>query len=388
MSLTAWGLVLYLVPVALIGVSYVAYPVLVALFARRRSAFATTDPETWPAVTVVVPVYNEAKAIGATLDQLLAADYPTDKRDVLVISDASTDGTDEVVRRYADRGVRLERLPQRRGKTAAENEAGRHLRGAIAVSLDATIRIPPGALKALVRAFQDPTVGVASGRDVSVGDEAREHNRDESTYVGYEMWVRRLETRAGSIVGASGCFYGIRRDLFDDIFPEALSRDFASPLIARELGFRAVSVDDAVCFVPRTRSLRAEFRRKVRTMTRGLQTLWYKRHLLNPLRFGRFAWFLVGHKLTRWLVFLTLPLAGVGLVLMAIGSTAGRVALAVHALALALGAVGLSWPDGRRVPRLLAILGFAVGSVVAGVVAWARAFAGDLNPLWEPTRRP
>jgi cellulose synthase/poly-beta-1,6-N-acetylglucosamine synthase-like glycosyltransferase len=386
-SLTAVGILLYGIPFALMVVGYVLYPALVALSGRRRWQPPSTDPESWPAITIVVPAFNEEQAIAATLENLLAADYPPDRRSILVVSDASTDGTDRLVGRFGERGVRLVRLPRRSGKTAAENVAGRHLRGSVVVNVDATIRLPADGLKALVRVFQDPTVGVASGRDVSTGDLRLEHNRDESTYVSYEMWVRRLETRAGSIVGASGCFYAIRRSLFDDIFPEALSRDFASPLIARELGFRSVSVHDAICFVPRTKSLRAEYRRKVRTMTRGLETLWFKRALLNPLRYGRFAWFLLGHKAVRWMVFLTLPLSAIGLVLMALGSTPGRVLLLGHLAAVALGALGYFWPAGRRLPRVLAVAGFVVSSHVAGFVAWLRALRRELDPVWEPTRR-
>lgn len=386
MSLTAWGAALFLLPLALLVVAYLGYPLLLMAM-RRPSPFPARDPSPWPEITISIPVYNEAGAIAATLDNLLAADYPPERRRILVVSDASSDATDPIVASYADRGVQLVRLPGRSGKTAAENQAGAHLWGSIVVNVDATIRIPPGALKALVRAFEDSTVGVASGRDVSVGDESAEHNRDESTYVGYEMWVRRLETECGSIVGASGCFYAIRRSLFDAIFPEALSRDFASPLIARENGFRSVSVDAAVCYVPRTRSLRAEYRRKVRTMTRGLETLWFKRALMNPFRYGRFAVFLVFHKLVRWAVFLALPLSMIGLVLLAAAGPLGRGLLALVLVGIGVGTVGYYWP-GPRPPRLFAIAGFALSAHVAGAVAWYRALAGELNPVWEPTRRP
>jgi cellulose synthase/poly-beta-1,6-N-acetylglucosamine synthase-like glycosyltransferase len=388
MSLIDLGWVLFLLPPAMVGLAYVGYPLLLMVLPRSRQQVPRTDPAEWPELTVSVPVYNEAGAIAGTLDNLLATDYPADRRHILVVSDASTDGTDEIVAGYRDRGVQLVRLPQRSGKTAAENEAGRHLSGQIVVNIDATIRIPASALKNLVRAFQDPTVGVASGRDISIGDEAREQNRHESTYVGYEMWVRRLETERGSIVGASGCFYAIRRSLFDAIFPEALSRDFASPLIARERGFRSVSIDTAVCFVPRTRSLRAEYRRKVRTMTRGLETLWFKRALLNPSRYGRFAFFLASHKLARWIIFLTLPLSAVGGLALVGSSTAGSVAAGLVALGIALGAAAYGWPEGRRMPRAVAIAGFAASSSIAGAVAWYQALRGELNPVWEPTRRP
>ncbi len=375
-------------PVAFFGYAYVGYPLAMRLLAPGSRAGTRSDPDEWPTISITVPAYNEEGSIRATLERLLALDYPADRRQILVISDASTDRTDEIVREFAPRGVELLRLPTRRGKTAAENAAGAAVTGEIVVNTDATITIPRDALKALIRAFQDPTVGVASGRDVSVGDTTREATGGESGYVGYEMWVRSLETRLGSIVGASGCFYGIRRRIYDSRFPEALSRDFASALMARENGLRAVSVEDAVCLVPRTASLQAEFRRKIRTMARGLQTLWFKRHLMNPLREGRFAIMLISHKLVRWLVYLAAPGALVGLAMLATVSRIGLVLLALALLGAALGAVALRWPAEQKLPRLLALPGFAMAAVLAGVLAWAKVLRREQSPVWEPTRRP
>ncbi len=383
------GIVLVLLPPIILGLAYFGYPaVLMVVRKFRKTPSAPASSDEWPVVTIVVPVYNEAGVIASTLDRILATDYPADRRHVLVISDASSDGTDAIVERYADRGVQLVRLARRSGKTAAENEAGRHLVGEIVVNMDATVVVPPGALRHLVAAFRDPSVGVASGRDVSVGDRDQERNQGESGYVGYEMWVRRLETDCGTIVGASGCFFAIRRVLFDSIFPEALSRDFASPLIAREGGYRSVSVEDAVCYVARTRSLHAEYRRKVRTMTRGLETLWYKKRLLDPFRYGRFAFFLFAHKLLRWLVFPALVLAVVGVGILTVSTSWGWVLAALGVLGLVAGAVGYYWPSGSTAPKLLTTAAFAVSSQVAGIKAWVGALRGELNPVWEPTRRP
>jgi cellulose synthase/poly-beta-1,6-N-acetylglucosamine synthase-like glycosyltransferase len=387
--MTLLGLSLIAIPGLLIGYAYFGYPLLLRLVGRSRPPAPPLDPDwPWPMITISLPAYNEEATIGRTIESLVALDYPADRKQILVISDASTDGTDRVVAGFASRGVELHRMPSRIGKTGAENASARLCRGEIVVNTDATIRIAPDALKPLIRVFQDPTIGVASGRDVSVGDLSREGNQGESGYVGYEMKVRALETRVGSIVGASGCYYAIRRRLVQDAFPEALSRDFASALLAREAGLRAVSVDDAACFVPRTRSLKAEYRRKVRTMARGLETLWYKRQLMNPAKYGPFSWMLVSHKLIRWLAILTLPLGAIGLVLLAASLGYALLAIALLAVGLGLAAGAFLWPDSRRLPFLLAVPGFAVGSVVAGLVAWSKALRGEKNPIWEPTRRP
>jgi cellulose synthase/poly-beta-1,6-N-acetylglucosamine synthase-like glycosyltransferase len=383
------SLILIGIPTALFLYAYLLYPAALKLIAAfKPSPGRFGDPVEWPTISISVPAYNEERSIRETLESILRIDYPADRRQILVISDASTDGTDAIVREFSDRGVELLRLPARAGKTAAENAAVEHWRGEIVVNTDATIRIPPTSLKPLIRAFQDPTVGVASGRDISVGRAEAEANQGESGYVNYEMRLRSLETRVGSIVGASGCFYAIRRHLVNALFPEALSRDFAAPLLARERGFRTVSVDDAVCLVPRTSSLQGEFRRKIRTMARGLETLWYKRRLLNPFRHGAFAWMLISHKLCRWLVHLALPLALAGLVLLAPTHDAARAALLLAGVVLAAGILALRWPATRRTPALLSLAGFFVAVNVAALVAWGKALRGERNPVWEPTRRP
>ncbi|HSH46171.1 MAG TPA: glycosyltransferase [Longimicrobiales bacterium] len=371
---------------ALVLYTYLVYPLLVRALSRR-SRGAVGDPEQWPSISITVPVYNEARQIRETIESLLRIDYPADRRQILFVSDASSDDTDDIIREYADRGVELLRMPQRGGKTAGENAARTHMTGEIVVNTDASIRIHPAAVKALVRQFADPTVGVATGRDVSTGREAGDGNVGESGYVGYEMWVRDLETAAGGIVGASGSLYAIRRDLHQHVLPEGLSRDFASALVARERGFRAVSVPEATCIVPRTHSLRKEYRRKVRTMIRGIQTLYFKRHLLSPARHGRFAWMLFSHKVCRWAVPWALAWGGVGVAILSAELAPARLVLAAGLLVSLVGAFGWLWPDGRPMPRILAVPAFALGANLAAIVAVVRSLRGELNPIWEPTRR-
>jgi cellulose synthase/poly-beta-1,6-N-acetylglucosamine synthase-like glycosyltransferase len=392
-ELTAWGLI-FLSP-GLFAYAYVGYPLLLRIATRNRpnalsrTALSQDNEDLWPTVSISLPAFNEESRLSDTLESLLALDYPADRIEIVVISDASTDRTDEIAESYADHGIRLMRLPERGGKVAAENFGANELGGEIVVNTDATIRIPPDSLKPLIRVFQDTSIGVASGRDISVAAVRDESNQAESGYVGYEMGVRDLETRAGGIVGASGCFYAIRRELHTPPFPPHLSRDFASCLTAQEHGFRSVSVNDAVCYVPRTASLGSEYRRKVRTMARGLATLNYKRHLLNPLRHGAFAWKLFSHKLARWLVPLASPLAFVGLAMLAVdpGGAGARIALATGIVAVAAGWGAMRWAVSGRAPGPIASLGYVFSANLAGLAAWGSFLRGTRSAVWEPTRR-
>ena len=375
---TSLGLCLY---------AYVGYPAILKMLTLSRRFTPATRPRAWPLVSITIPVHNEAAVIADTLEQILALDYPTERRQILVVSDASTDGTDEIVARLAPRGIELVRLPQRRGKTAAENATRSLLTGDIIVNTDASVRIDVRALKHLVAAFDDPSVGVASARDVSVSNIDDCSNPGEQTYVGYEMWVRDLETSLSGIVGASGCLYAIRRDLQMQSMPEGLSRDFGAALVAREHGYRAVSVPRAICYVPRSSSLRREYRRKVRTMARGLRTLWYKRTLLNPRRHRLFAWMLWSHKLCRWLV-PWMALSGAGaLAWLAPAHWWADATLALGGAAGLVSAIGWVWPEGRPLPPLIALPAYAVSGNIAALHAWIRALGGQGTALWEPTRR-
>jgi len=368
--------------------TYVAYPLLLSLLSRvRRPLPSPVAQGSWPMISITIPVHNEAAVIAGTLERILDLGYPAERRQILVVSDASTDGTDEIVDGFASRGVELLRLPERRGKTGAENAARARLSGQIIVNTDASVRIDRDAVQHLIAAFADPAVGLASGRDINVAHATEPVTSGEAAYTGYEMWVRGLETTVDGIVGASGCLYAIRAVLHRQSLPDHLSRDFAAALLTRENGYRAVSVRDAVCYVPVSTSLRREYRRKVRTMVRGLQTLWYKRVLLNPVRYGLFAWMLFSHKLCRWLV----PWASL-LMAAALAALAPRHGWAVATLALGgvaalVTAIGWVWPAGRPLPRLIALPAYAVCGNIAALQAWIRALGRQGTALWEPTRR-
>lgn len=363
------------------------YPLSLWMLGRTSRSVGGKNRQDWPTVSVTVPAYNEEAQIADTVESLLRLDYPRDKLQLLIVSDGSTDRTDEIVSRFEGQGVELLRVEERRGKTFAENVASSVLRGEFIVNTDASIRLDPGAIKALIPYFDDPTVGLASGRDISVGDAERQANVGESRYVGFEMGLRRLETRFGGIVGASGSLYAIRRELHGTRLPEGLSRDFAAALVCIRNGFRAVSVDDALCVVPRTPSLRREYSRKVRTVTRGMETLWYMRAVLNPFRFGRYSWMLFSHKVCRWLIPVATLLGGIGVGILGFHHLAAAGLAVLGLVVVALGFVGWSWPEERSLPRILSIPAFALVSNLAVLHAWVRAIRGDQNPIWEPTRR-
>ena len=372
--------------------TYAGYPLALAAIARarRRPAPQRGAGGEWPMITICLVAHNAQATIAGTLERILALDYPAERRHVLVASDASSDATDDEVRAFAHRGVQLLRVDTRSGKTACENWVSPHVRGSIVVNTDVGVTVERGALKHLVRAFDDPTVALASGRDVSVPPLSTEAvgTRSESSYIGYEMLLRELETRVHGIVGASGCLYAVRTDIQRSWLPGGLCRDFAAALIAHRRGLRAVSVPDAICYVPRSTGLAGEFRRKRRTCTRGIATLFHFGGLMNPLRHGVVAWMLVSHKLMRWLSpWLAIPVA-VALAVLAPAAWWARAALGIAALGIAAGLIGTHTTRGSGLwSRVCTMASYLATANLAVISAWIAVIRRDNPPVWEPTRR-
>lgn len=373
---TGMGLIVYV---------YAVYPTLLRILGTGRgSSGPLPEPDPWPTVSVSLPAYNEEHQIAATLESLVSLDYPRNRLQILVVSDASSDRTDDIVRAYADRGVALLRIPERRGREAADAAAASHLTGEIVIKTDASIRLAPDALRSLIRPFADREVGLAAGRNISVATGATRADEGGARSYGFEIVLRDLETRIGSIVDPSGCFYAIRNHLHRIPLPTSLDRDFAAALHCRERGYRAISVPEAISYAPGVWSPGRDYRRQVHAIAREMRTLTHKRHLMNPFRYGLFSWMLFSHKVCRWLVPWASVLALAGLALLAPSTPWARLVLFPAFAALLMGAVG--WLAAtRNPPRLL--LGSAarlVGSVAA-MQALFRAMRGDTDLLWDPT---
>jgi glycosyltransferase involved in cell wall biosynthesis len=239
--------------------THVGYPLFVtALAAVRRKRVAKEDIA--PTVAVVVAAHNEEAVIGRLVESLLAQDYPGEL-EVVVASDASTDGMDALVEQIAQRDgrVRLVRCP-RGGKVAAQNLAVRTVGADVVAFADAGAVWEPAALRKLVRSLADPHVGYVAGK-VSFGEP--EGTNREGLYWRYELWLRGRESAAGSITGGNGAIYALRRADYVEVDPR-FGHDLTFPYVAVQHGKRAVYDADARAWDRPARDLEDEYGRKVR----------------------------------------------------------------------------------------------------------------------------
>jgi len=295
-------ILLFTLCVALILWVYLGFPLFLLMITRLTKGEPVQLAPITPPVTLIISAYNEGKIICEKIKNSLALDYPHELLEVIVVSDGSDDDTEVIVKEYANRGVRLLRMEKRGGKTAGLNTAVPQAKGEIVIFSDANAMYHRLAVRRLVRNFADLSVGCVTGESrYEVVENAADSTASENLYWRYELALKKMETKTGSLVGGDGAIYAIRKSLFRPMRPEDLS-DFVNPLQIVAQGYRNVYESEAFSFERGAESFEKEFRRKVRIVNRAWRGLWRVRQVLNPFRFGFYTVQVISHKLLRWLI--------------------------------------------------------------------------------------
>jgi cellulose synthase/poly-beta-1,6-N-acetylglucosamine synthase-like glycosyltransferase len=280
----------YWVSLLTVGYTYFGYPFAILLLSKLRHKSIEKAP-TSPTVSVIVAARNEAKCIRAKIENLLTMDYPREKVQIIVVSDGSTDGTDDVVRNFAAHGVVLLSLDRPNGKAAAINQAVRLATGDVLMFCDARQLVDSHAMTALVGCLADSTVGSVSG-ELYLDDAS-----GPGAYWKYEKAIRHAESKFDSVPGVTGALHATRRELFCPIPADLLLDDMFTPLQIVMQGYRVVFEPAAKAY-DREVDAKNEFRRKARTLAGNYQLLAVLPGLLNPMK-NRIFWQFFSHKVLR-----------------------------------------------------------------------------------------
>lgn len=359
--------------------TYLGYPLylwMLTKVARKNTAKA----ENFPTVSVVVAAHNEERNIAARLDNLILQDYPADKYEIIIVSDGSTDGTSQVVQSYQSVGVRLIELSESHGKAVALNFGVAAATGKIIVFTDSRQQFKPGTVRELAANFSDSTVGCVSGELIFIEDVESQIRVEMGAYWKYEKMIRRMESSTGSVVGATGAIYAIRRDLYQPLPEGTILDDVLTPMRIIMKGYRTVFDGDAQALDIISKNTQQEWRRKVRTLAGNWQLLSLESKLLLPLRNPLFFRFLL-HKLFRLLV----PLA---MILIFLGSvfSEGRIFLIAtlsQVFFYALAFSGACIPAMRNF-RLANLSYFFLVMNLAAVAGFWRWISGGCATAWKP----
>ena len=387
--------ILFWVAVGCILHTYVLYPLLLIsldALAQARGAWAYLSGDErrrplaqlgLPHVSVLVAAYNEASCIGQRIENLLDQDYPADKLEILIGSDASSDETDAIVQRYAARGVKLSR-GERAGKAGVLARLIGLARGEVLVMTDANTDFEKDAIRRLVQPLRDPAVGLVCGRlrlHSPVGAPVA-----EGAYWKLESLLKMYESRRGCVMGANGGIYAVRKHLFPPLPAGTIVDDFVAALRVMQTGYEVRYEPEAVAHEEAAPDHGGEYKRRVRIADGCFRALSQFRDLLS-LRHGFTAFALWSHKVFRWIVPQAMVVALLTNLLLAPGSRFYGALMLGQGVAYFLAALGLLGASPRKFRSLADAAAHFVEMNAALLVGFYQFSRGGQGQTWNRTAR-
>lgn len=364
--------------------TYIGYPLFVYLVSRMFPKHSAKE-EIEPDVTVLITAYNEEKDIRRKLENTLKIDYPKEKFEILVASDGSTDRTDEIVREFSDHGVKLFRQEGRVGKTVTQNNAVEQATGEIILFSDATTMYKSNVLREMLPSFADEKIGCVAGKLIYVDKAETGVGKGAKSYWSYETFLKESESRACSLIGASGCLYAVRKSAYKPMYPEACS-DFLIATVLYKQGLRTVYEPNALCTEETNKRTDKEMQMRVRVISQTFTDLWRNRSMLNPFRSGFYAVELISHKVFRYAVPVFLSLILISSLILAFNSTFFGVVLILQIIFYFSALVGWILEKFGKQSGILAIPLYFVLTNLASLIGFYKFLRGERYARWEPIR--
>lgn len=290
----------FLFSMTIILYTYFGYPLalyLISLIMNNKINKKNIEPE----ITFLITAYNEEKHIREKIENTLNLDYPREKLEIIVASDASSDETDEIVNDYKNKGVILYRVEGRVGKTEVQNQAVKIAKGEIVIFSDADSMYDKFAITKIVRNFNDIKIGGVSGECRYINPHKKSIGFAVKIFWFYEIIIKKIQTKINTLTGVSGCIYAIRKELYVPL-PKNIISDLVEPLKIFEKGYRVVYESKAIAYEKTRESSKKEFAMRVRVISRGMYGILNMKKLLNPFKYGLFSFQLFSHKVLRWIV--------------------------------------------------------------------------------------
>lgn len=323
---------------------YFGYPFLLWLISVVASRKEFQIKGYCPRVSIIVAAFNEVAVIREKIENILASGYPLDKMQIIISSDASDDGTDDIVKEYVVQGVLLYRQNQRFGKSQMLNEVVKNVAmGEILIFTDATTLFEKNAISKIVTHFSDENVGAAAARLIFKNFKDNAVSNNHGLYWSYETFLRRKEGNIGVLPFVSGAFYAIRKKFYVTV-KDGLPDDSVSPLNVLKNKKKVVFSGEAIGYEKSAETASYEYKIKVRGIVRELASIWDVKMLLNPVQYPLISFILVSHRLLRWSVLFFL-----------VGMYVATICLLDHKLFYLM-----FW--GQNIFYLLALSGIVLGS--------------------------
>lgn len=335
-----------------------------------------------PFVSMVIAAFNEERFISQKLTNCLQLDYPKDKLEIIVVSDGTDDGTNDIIQGFQTKGVKVLSYPERRGKPTALNLGVAETRGEIILFTDARQILDKSSIRELVANFSDPQIGSVSGELMLISEDRNVSSEGMGLYWKMEKWMRERESQIHSMLGATGAIYAIRRSLFTPIPQETILDDMIIPFQGILKGYRAIFDRSAKAYDISTKDLREESKRKVRTLGGNFQLIKIEPRLMDPFSNPVFFQF-ISHKVFRLIV----PFA-MGLCFLSnlfLSSTFYILTLIVQCL-FYLGAILAPWAPENHFGKIMKGAKIIVEMNLAAIKGLYRFVTNSQLSVWEKAK--
>jgi cellulose synthase/poly-beta-1,6-N-acetylglucosamine synthase-like glycosyltransferase len=370
--------------VGIILFAYIGYPLTIFIFSIFANHKVKKEAQYFPTVSLLIAAYNEEKIIAEKINNALLTNYAKDKFEIVVVSDESTDKTDEIVKSFSDFGVKLFRVEGRVGKTEARNQAVLMAKSEIIVFSDATGMYESDAISKMVQNFSDESVGMVSGSLKYFEQNEGTMGLATKIYWAYESSIKNAQSKLWTLTGAIGCINAFRRELYH-VLPPNIIEDFTEPLMIISQGYRVVFEKEALTYERTTQKPSQEFSMRVRVIRGGMKGFLYgSRFLIKSKNYASFLQ-LIGHKVLRWLM----PIFLLALFLACITSyfyannAVVTFLLYAQMICYALAILGLKWQIPGKLGKIFSIPTYFLVLNVASLKALYLTITQDLEATWE-----
>lgn len=394
--------ILFWVCIGLVVYTYLGYGILAWIFVKIRTllgiSFPTpNDPAFQPKVTLAIPAYNEMSCIEAKIKNSFNLDYPADKLEVLFVTEGSNDGTTEYVQSLMSTypNLRIIGGTERKGKIEAMNMAVKTITTPIVIFTDANTTLNKDVIKNIVRHFKDEKVGAVAGeKRIQVDDSEAAAGAGEGLYWKYESFLKKLDTKLYSVVGAAGELFAVRTNLHGTVEKDTLLDDFMISLRVAADGYRVIYEPEAYAIERPSFSMQDEMKRKIRIAAGGFQSIARLGFLWNIFKYGWLSFQYVSHRAMRWAVapfclplIFALNLAIVLMEGMTEPVTLYKVLMVAQVVFYVLAIIGY-WLENRKIRVKLLFVPFYFSFMnYCAIRGYNRYRNGITSGIWEKAKR-
>jgi len=366
---------------------YLGYPILLLVFSIIRNK-AVKKGNIMPVVSLAISAYNEEKVIAEKIRNSLQLDYPEDYLEIAVISDGSTDMTNDIIAEYAKKNHRIRPYvsPKNKGKTSCLNDFVPFLKGEIILFTDANSFLDKDVVHNIVRPFADPKVGFVTGitKYITLSQDKTVEVAD--LYSRMEAYIKCLESKIGSCAGADGAIFAIRKKLFSPMKSNDIN-DFVLPIQVVKQGFRGIVEEKAFCREEVVNDVKGEFNRQIRITARTLRAILSYKTLLNPFRYPLFSFEIFSHKLIKfttpfWMILIFIA----NIYLATKGFLMYQISGVIQIFFYLFAAIGFLKKKDRGKWKLFDLSHSFLMVNLAYALGWFRYLKGDTYTSWLPKR--